>query len=390
MLVVRITRDQTTTAINQMNPDRLRQFCTLQLAALALFAAVNLWADPGGAAASASAASFFDDGAFRKLQSSRAIALDAKGKLVRGVELRKQLQRENSKLALPDEAPAETALSLKQIHQKCSGSVFSIAEVRDCDGCGKVHVTPFGTGFAITADGALFTNRHLIEEMVPSSRLVASIADGTTYPVVEVLASSQKDDAAVIRIDGSGFRPLRLSTDNHVGTRVAVISHPTGSPYTLSEGIVTRLATQLSTRFMLISAEFALGSSGAPVLDSSGDVLGMATFTKSVNDQMVLRGCIPTQSLLELVTDSKPEPSKDTLHDPLATERDCLKATFAAMQKLGQQSGEMPAEEFNEKLAALHSAMMNAIEKCPDDPVAKRYTEFLERQRKGRAPGSEK
>ncbi len=71
------------------------------------------------------------------------------------------------------------------------------------------------------------------------------------------------------------FEPLQLSVDNFVGTRVSVISHPRGHLFSLSEGIVTRLFTEYSARTMLISAEYAIGSRGAPVLDSSGKVLGM-------------------------------------------------------------------------------------------------------------------
>ena len=76
---------------------------------------------------------------------------------------------------------------------------------------------------------------------------------------------------------------------------------------------------------MLISADYAVGSSGAPVLVSSGNVLGMVVFTSKLNDQMIFRGCTPTQSLLELLTDSEPE-RPQVAPDPLATERACLKA----------------------------------------------------------------
>ncbi|QDV29461.1 Putative serine protease HhoA precursor [Planctopirus ephydatiae] len=351
---------------------------------LVLVAVGNLWADhPRGEGEVSRANQFFDDGAFRKLQTDQARALHANGSLVKASDLAKQLERKTVGLDLPEAATAVSPMSPRELYQKCRQSVFSLAEVRDCEGCGEIHVTPYGTGFAITADGVLLTNHHLIKALESSSRLVASTADGKTYPVVEVLASSEKDDVAAIRIDGSGFEPLQLSVDNFVGTRVSVINHPRGHLYSLSEGIVTRLFTQYSQRTMLISGEYAVGSSGAPVLDSSGKVLGMVAATSSLNDQMILRVCIPTQSLLEILTQSEPGAAQE-MQDPLATERACLKATFAAFQQLLQlhQQGRISSEEMDERFATLHSIMMHAIERCPDDPVAKQYSKVAEFMRK--------
>lgn len=357
--------------------------------ALVLCTFEDLRAEPGKEEGVSKATQFFDDGAFRKLQTDQALALQKKGRLVTADELGKQLERKSVELTLPKAVPLAAPLSLRETFRKCSQSIFSIAEVRDCEGCGKTHVTPYGTGFAVTADGVLLTNLHLIESLGPNSRMVASAVDGTTYPVVEILAASKIDDAAAIRIDGSGFKPLALSTDNLVGTQVSVISHPRGHLYSLSEGIVTRLFTQFSTRMMLVSAEYAVGSSGAPVLDSSGNVLGMVAVTKSLNDQMVVRGCIPSQSLLELITDSEFESPK-AVHDPLAVERVCLKETFAAMQQLMQQQGKIPPQELTERLGVLNASMKHSAALCPDDPIAKRYLQAIKSQGRQKAPASGK
>lgn len=352
---------------------------------LVLVAVVHLWADPSGEREVSTANPFFDDGTFRKLQTAQARALHANGSLVKASEFAKQLKRPTVDLDLPKAATSVSPMSPSELYRKCRQSVFSLAEVRDCEGCGEIHVTPCATGFAITADGVLLTNHHVISVLDSSSRLVASTVDGKTYPVVEVLASSEKSDVAAIRIDGSGFEPLQLSVDNCVGTRVAVISHPGGNFYSLSEGIVTRLCTSFFERTMVISAEYAVGSSGAPVLDSSGKVLGIVSSTSSLNNQMMLRGCIPSQSLLEIFTQSEPGAAPE-IQDPFATERACLKATFASVNqlKLLVHQGKISPEELNERMNKLHSIMMHAIEKCPNDPVAKEYSEFAEAVEQGR------
>ena len=354
----------------------------IQALGIFTFGISSLWAQHSENDSAARAPRFFDDGEFRDRQTSEARAFEEKGVLVSGGDLAKQLDRKFYKLNFPKEDRSAASLSLRELYLQCGQSVFSLAEVRDCEGCGKLHVTPVGTGFAITDEGVLLTNRHVIESIGPTSRIVASTADGKSYPVVEVLASSQKDDVAVVRVDGSGFRALRLGTDNRVGTRVAVVSHPRTAPHYLSEGIVSRLSSHYSTRTMFISAEYAMGSSGAPVLDESGNVLGMVARTNDLNGQMILHGCIPTQSLLELFTDYEIQPPQES-PDPFATEKACLKTTFAAMQRLFSQEGKIPPEEMNKRFVVLHASMMHAIEVCPDDPIAKRYSDFYEQlQRK--------
>jgi len=117
------------------------------------------------------------------------------------------------------------------------------------------------------------------------------------------------------------------------------------------------------------------------VLDSSGNVLGMVATAGSLNDQMIVRGCIPSQSLLELTSDSD-FGTPEEVHDPLATERACLKTTFAAMQQLAQQQGKISPKEFNERLAELAAVMQHTVKMCPGDPIAKRYAKAIESGRK--------
>ena len=122
---------------------------------------------------------------------------------------------------------------------------------------------------------------------------------------------------AVVRLGGSGFKPIPLSSaDGIAGAPVTVISHPNGMFYTVSQGIVSRLyrAQQRSHRGaprLAITADFARGSSGSPVLDSAGNVVGVVSSTNSIyynkdegidrNLQMVLKSCIPVSALRELL-----------------------------------------------------------------------------------------
>ncbi len=94
-----------------------------------------------------------------------------------------------------------------------------------------------------------------------------------------------------------------------------LISHPKPRFYTLSEGRVSRyfIRRQGERRvpMMSITADFGRGSSGAPVLNTKGHVVGIATSTESVyyseedgqqkNLQMVFKHCIPVQQLRKLI-----------------------------------------------------------------------------------------
>ena len=326
---------------------------------------------------------FLDDGSFRSTQRTQALKLLGEMRLKTGKQLARHLDRKKTKVSLLPERGSEAKPSLASLYRECSRSVVSIAEVRNCEGCKQVHVTPLATGFMVTADGVLCTNRHVVEELDSQSQLVASTMDGTSYPVVEVLASSQKDDSALLRIDGDGFTPIPLSKKNPVGTRIAVVSHPSAFVYSLSEGIVSRLAIQGSRREMLISAEFATGSSGAPVFDFAGNVLGMVAYTADLNAQMTLRGCVPSQSLLELVEGSNIAPVKAG-PDPFATERECLKATFAKIKTLVKRT-DLSREQFSREFQELNAVMVHTMKLCPNDPITNQYSELLKIMKQSKA-----
>ena len=100
-----------------------------------------------------------------------------------------------------------------------------------------------------------------------------------------------------------------------IGSSVSVISHPGQRYYCYTSGVVSRY-TQLRSKegpakAMTITADFARGSSGAPVMNDSGEVIGVVRSTESLyykvekgqqkNLQMVFKTCIPATSLLKLI-----------------------------------------------------------------------------------------
>ena len=81
-----------------------------------------------------------------------------------------------------------------------------IGRIYKCDKCTKWHVGS-ASAFAITSDGVIATNYHVIEDK-DGATLGAMDLSGKTYPVTEVLAASKADDVAILRLKGARLTPL--------------------------------------------------------------------------------------------------------------------------------------------------------------------------------------
>ena len=149
--------------------------------------------------------------------------------------------------------------------------------------------------------------------------LAAMTSDGRVFPVKAVLAVSPVADVAICQIDGGdGLQPVALVGDARPGAHVRVLSHPGQALYTLTEGIVSRYFVSRedgkATTVLATTAEFAAGSSGGPLFDDRGNVIGMVASTSAVYSgadkpanegqgelQMVMKQCVPAASILKLI-----------------------------------------------------------------------------------------
>lgn len=148
-----------------------------------------------------------------------------------------------------------------------------------------------GSGFFVSTDGRMVTNVHVVKS---ADRIEAVLADGRRIPVLGLLAEDKTNDIAIIQ---ANFRPslgevLPLAALNHgkldPGERVIVIGAPNGLGGSLSEGVVAAIRrsedldkfdgveTKDREPLIQITAPISPGSSGSPVLDQSGQVVGVA------------------------------------------------------------------------------------------------------------------
>jgi len=221
-----------------------------------------------------------------------------------------QLNASRCTVELP--RPKSSILSPADIYERKKEGVLIVGTLMDCAKCGKRHASLAG-GFVVTRDGVAVTAHHLVER---PDHLVMGVMtwDGRLFPVTSILAADKGADVVVFQMDGTGFQPLSLSDQARVGDPVTVISHPDNRYYSVTTGVISRYYYEKiqakAVRRVAVTADFAGGSSGCPVLDQRGNVVGMVVRTSSLyaegmdekhdHLQMVVKSCVSSDVILEL------------------------------------------------------------------------------------------
>ncbi|MBL0716285.1 MAG: tetratricopeptide repeat protein [Desulfosarcina sp.] len=136
-----------------------------------------------------------------------------------------------------------------------------------------------GTGFFINRQGHLITNYHVLEGAYAAS---VKTHDGATHSINYILAQNKAVDLIKVAVkippeivhwlEGAGTTP-------EIAERVVVVGSPLGLEHTVSEGIVSAIrdVPGVGTIFQM-SAPISRGSSGGPVVNDSGRVIGVVSF----------------------------------------------------------------------------------------------------------------
>ncbi len=164
-----------------------------------------------------------------------------------------------------------------------------------------------GTGFFVHESGVLATNLHVIHG---AADVVVRLHDGTEHAVVSVEAVDHSRDLALIRIDAKGkmFPTLKLGDSRSIkaGDPIVAIGNPLGVlNHTVSDGLVSAVRL-ISEDFSLlqVSAPISRGSSGGPLFNNAGDVIGVATAV-SIQGQNLNFG-VPSEYVARLVENPQP------------------------------------------------------------------------------------
>jgi tetratricopeptide (TPR) repeat protein len=155
-----------------------------------------------------------------------------------------------------------------------------------------------GSGFFVDTD-RIVTNRHVIEG---AYRAEIHSSTGAVFPVKGVLAVDAEGDLALLKIDvpASQVRPLPLDkTSPQEGESVVVIGNPLGLEGSVTNGIVSAVR-DIPTfgRIIQITAPISAGSSGSPVVNMQGQVIGIATL--QITGGQSVNFAIPSERISQL------------------------------------------------------------------------------------------
>jgi serine protease Do len=185
------------------------------------------------------------------------------------------------------------------------------------DGVASNGLSPFqvptrgvGSGVILTSDGYVLTNRHVVEG---ADTLSVSLADGTELPA-RLVRIAEDTDLALIKVAGSGLPAASIGNSDAlaVGQTAIAIGSPLGSyTETVTRGIVSGLDRRITvtdqstgretTLDGLIQTDAAInpGNSGGPLLDASGNVIGINTAIAA--DAEGLGFAIPISAAAQLI-----------------------------------------------------------------------------------------
>lgn len=236
---------------------------------------------------------------------------------------------------------AHPKLDAPELCDRLRQSTLAVGSYYKCPDCGEWHFNS-SAGFVVGEGGVICTCSHVVQaedEGVKESYLIAADDAGRVFPVQSVLAADAESDTCFVKINAPGLKPLPLRTGARAGERVYCLSHPGGYFFMFTPGMVARVNRKrnevldehghtngLLTRpilFLNVTAEFAPGSSGAPIVDEAGNVVAQVASIADAGEppaantnappspSVPVRFCTATEEILRLT-----QPGPRTTHEP--------------------------------------------------------------------------
>ena len=139
-----------------------------------------------------------------------------------------------------------------------------------------------GSGWIMDANGTIITNNHVVEG---ATTITVTTSDGKTFPA-QVINTDPVTDLAVIKINATQLQSIKIGDASKLqsGDWVLAIGNPLGEGIIATQGIVSRLgvsvpysATQTYNDLIETTAPINPGNSGGPLINMSGEVIGITT-----------------------------------------------------------------------------------------------------------------
>ena len=158
-------------------------------------------------------------------------------------------------------------------------------------------------GFFVAQD-QVATNFHVIEGAAKGT--AKQVGKYTKYTIEGISATDKENDLAILKVAAFEIEPLPLGDSETVkiGETVYVAGNPRGLEGTFSDGIISSLRERYTRKRIQMTAPISPGSSGGPVLNSNGNVIGVSFMT--IEGGQNLNFAIPSNYLKSLLKQSEP------------------------------------------------------------------------------------
>ena len=159
-----------------------------------------------------------------------------------------------------------------------------------------------GSGFFVQYD-LIATNYHVIEGAARGTAKI--VGKYKKYTIQGVTATDKGNDLVLLKVAAYGIKPLPLGNSDQVkiGTQVYVAGNPKGLEGTFSNGIISSKRGGSANARLQMTAPISPGSSGGPVLNTRGEVIGVSFMT--IEGGQNLNFAIPSNYLKTLLSLSK-------------------------------------------------------------------------------------
>lgn len=229
--------------------------------------------------------------------------------------------------------PYAVAKSHVQIAQENSPSIVAVNVLKN-DG-----TTFTGTGFVVTPDGVIATNRHVIENTMYVN---VTFNTGAVSGQAVQVAQSDKVDLALIKIGARNLPTVTLGESSHTlpGEEITVIGNPRRLQNTVSSGLISQVRQKSDgILWHQISAPISPSSSGSPVFNDRGEVISVVFSSYKGEGNQNLNFSVPSNYLITLLNDNGYYPliGAKTETPPASSLWDKIKAHLAKSWEMVQR-----------------------------------------------------
>ena len=208
-------------------------------------------------------------------------------------------------------SPAQT---VPEIAEKALAATVYL-EMKDSTG----KTLGFGSGFFVKPN-LIATNYHVIAGA--ASGTAKLVGRYTTYTIEGWTATDEDNDLALLKVSADGIKSLMLGNSDvvKIGETVYVAGNPKGLEGTFSDGIISSRRDKYTKERFQMTAPISPGSSGGPVLNAKGKVIGVSVAAHQDLDAQNLNFAIPSRYLKTLLTLSKPAKPLSQVNQTISAE----------------------------------------------------------------------